>query len=137
MKPDPRLEDEFWERLPYDSATVEAVGRVTDALDTVEVARGHLYAFHRMTGSAGREMAEAADLLEEAGHQAEAQELRDRFVGRDVLDGRWTFQLVEEYDGLFYGPFRKFEAGIRDLVGGHRHLHEAALKRSATGHGAG
>jgi len=134
MERDPRLQDEFWERLSCDSATIEAVGRVTDALDTVEVARGHLYAFHRMTGSAGREMSEAADLLEKAGHPAEAQQLRDRFVGRDVIDGRWTFQVVEEYDGLFYGPFRQFEADVRDLVGGHRHLYEASLKRSVTGH---
>ena len=134
MERDPRLEDSFWEKLAYDEATIEAVGRLTDALDTVEVARGHLYAFHRMTGSAGREMAEAADLLEKAGHQAEAQRLRERFVGRDVIDGRWTFELVEEYDGFFYGPFRLFEAEVRDLVGGHRHLHEAGLKRSATSH---
>lgn len=136
MERDPRLEDEFWENLSYDSATIEAVGKVTDALDTVEVARGHLYAFHRMTGTAGREMSEAADLLEKAGHAAEAQRLRDLFVGRDVIAGRWTFQVVEEYDGLFYGPFRQFEADVRDLVGGHRHLHEAALKRSATGQAA-
>lgn len=133
MERDPRLEDSFWENLPYDSATVEAVGRVTDALDTMEVARGHLYAFHRMTGTAGREMDEAADLLEKAGHAEVAQRLREQFVGRNVIEGRWTFQLVEEYDGHFYGPYKMFEAEIRDLVGGHRHLHEAAMKRSARG----
>ena len=33
-------------------ATVEAVGKLSAALDHVEDARGHLYAFHRLMGSA-------------------------------------------------------------------------------------
>ena len=35
-----------------DDATVEAVGRLTEALETTERARGHLYTFHQLTGSA-------------------------------------------------------------------------------------
>jgi hypothetical protein len=33
-----------------DDATVEAVGRLTEALETCERARGHLYAFRELTG---------------------------------------------------------------------------------------
>ena len=33
-------------------ATVEAVGKLTEALETTERARGHLYSFHQLTGSA-------------------------------------------------------------------------------------
>lgn len=126
---DPRMDPDFWKNLSCDDATVDAVGKVTDALETMEIARGHLYAFHRMTGTAEREISEAAALLEKAGHEDEAERLRRQFSGRCVLEGRWTYQVVEEYDGLFYGPFRQLEAEVRDLVGGHRHLHEARLRQ--------
>lgn len=39
-------------------------------------------------------MGDAADELEQAGHPDLAQLLRSHVVGRKVLPGRWTFQLV-------------------------------------------
>lgn len=33
-----------------DDATVAAVGKLSEALEKVEEARGHLYAFHRLCG---------------------------------------------------------------------------------------
>lgn len=40
-------------RVPdgVDDATVEALGRLSEALETVERARGCLYAFHQLTGA--------------------------------------------------------------------------------------
>jgi len=35
-----------------DDATVDALGKLSEALEVVENARGHLYEFHRMTGTA-------------------------------------------------------------------------------------
>ncbi|MGN6160303.1 MAG: hypothetical protein ACTHOG_01240 [Marmoricola sp.] len=133
MSDDPRLDPAWAERLDYDDATIEAVGKLTDAFETIEVARGHLYAFHRMTGTAGTEISDAVKLLRDAGHEDVAERVRAEVLGRDVIGGHWTFQLVEEYDGNFYGPFRRLEIDVRNLVGGHRHLHEAALKRGLTG----
>src|SRR5690606_37309548 len=53
----------------------------------------------------------------------------DEIVGRNVLDGRWTFQIVEEFDDLYYGVVR---AALRDLEARHldglRHLYESELK---------
>lgn len=46
-----------------DEATVEAVGKLTEALETVERARGHLYSFHQLTG--GREHLHEARLKED------------------------------------------------------------------------
>ena len=34
-----------------DDRTVEAVGKLTEALETVERARGHLYSFHQLSTS--------------------------------------------------------------------------------------
>src|SRR6188472_1119123 len=69
---------------------------------------------------------EAVDLLREAGHAEVADRLRTELVGRNVVQGRWTFQIVEEYDDGYYATFKRLEAAARDdLVGGRRHLFEA------------
>ncbi|MFF5987130.1 hypothetical protein [Prauserella flavalba] len=113
-----------------DPATVEAVGKLTEALETVEVARGHLYAFHRLTGTADFTLDEAIDLLRHAGHGDLAERLETELLGRNVLPGRWTYQVVEDYEDTYYDVFRAFERQSRELTGGRRHLHEAELKRN-------
>ncbi|MBJ8338903.1 hypothetical protein JGU71_08405 [Antrihabitans sp. YC3-6] len=116
--------------------TVAAVGKVSEALETIERARGHLYDFHQLTGHADLLLGEAADALEEAGHAATAQQLRDELVGRNVVEGRWTFQLVEEFDDGYWSAFREADKRIRDeLQGGKRHLFEAEMKESRRTHG--
>lgn len=116
--------------------TVAAVGKVSEALETIERARGHLYDFHQLTGHADLLLGEAADALEEAGHAATAQQLRDELIGRNVVEGRWTFQLVEEFDDGYWSAFREADKRIRDeLQGGKRHLFEAEMKESRRTHG--
>lgn len=127
--------------MTHDDATVTAVGKLTEALETIEVARGHLYAFHKLTGQADFEVEEAADLLAKAGHDAVAERLRGELVGRNVLPGRWTFQVIEDYEDTYYEPFRRLEREARDLTGGDRHVFEAGLKEQRRtpgepGHGA-
>jgi hypothetical protein len=109
-------------------ATVAAVGKLSEALETTERARGHLYELHQLTGHADLMLDEAVDLLREAGHGELADRLARELVGRNVIAGRWTFQLVEDYDDGYYAVFRELEARARDLVGGRRHLHEAEMK---------
>lgn len=109
--------------------TVAAVGKVTEALEWVERARGRLYDFHQLMGHADLLLGEAADALDEAGHPAEAEALRERMVGRNVLDGRWTFQIVEEFDDLYWSPARASEEQVRGaLLGGRRHVFESEMK---------
>ncbi|WP_300402188.1 hypothetical protein [Nocardioides sp.] len=118
-------------------ATVEALGKVSEALEAVEAARGHLYAFHRLCGTADLTLGEGVDLLREAGHEQHAARLGDEMVGRNILEGRWSFQVVEEYDDSYYGPFKQLEADLRKaLVEGKRHLFEAEMKerRRTRGH---
>ncbi len=112
-----------------DDATVEAVGRLSEALEAVEVARGHLYAAHRLSGTADLTLGDAVEQLRGAGHTALADRLDEELVGRNVLAGRWTFQVVEEYDDGYYADFRRLEALVRDqLVHGRRHVLEAEMK---------
>jgi hypothetical protein len=119
-----------------DDVTVEAVGLLTEALETVDRARGHLYSFHQLTGKADFKVSDAVDKLREAGHTELADRLEKELVGRNVLPGRWTFQIMEEYDETYWSPFRAFEQEVRDkLTDGRRHLYEAELKENRRTHG--
>lgn len=112
-----------------DDATVEALGKLSEALEVVEHARGYLYGFHRLTGRADFAMGEAVDMLRDAGHTELADRIDRELVGRNVIEGRWTFQIVEDYDDNYYGPFRDLEREARDrLAAGRRHLFESELK---------
>ena len=46
-----------------------------------------------------------------------------------MLAGRWTFQVVEEYDDGYYARFREHERAAREeLMAGRRHVFEAEMK---------
>jgi len=124
------LPDETHRTPPdVDELTVEALGKLSEALEKVEIARGDLYRFHQMTGSADFALGDAVDLLRRAGHEELADRIDTDLVGRNVLPGRWTFQIVEDYDDTYWSVFRDLEREAREsLVGGTRHLHEARLK---------
>lgn len=119
-----------------DDATVEALGKLSEALEIVEEARGLLYTFHRRTGEADLALGEAVDLLREAGHGGFADSIDTDLVGRNVIEGRWTFQIVEEYDAGYYAAFREHERAAREaLVEGRPHLFEAEMKEDRRTHG--
>jgi len=96
-----------------DDATVQALGKLSEALEVVEDARGQLYRFHRLTGTADLALGEAVVLLRQAGHDSLAEQIDTELVGRNVLDGRWTFQVVEEYDSGYYETFKALEEQAR------------------------
>lgn len=113
-----------------DDETIWALGKLSAALETTERARGHLYSFHQLTGTADFMLDEAIALLREAGHHEHADRVQRELLGRNVLPGRWTFEVVEEYDDIYYEPFREVERDARNaLGGGKRHELEARLKR--------
>ena len=116
--------------------TVEALGKLSEALEVVEHARGLLYGFHRLTGTADLALGEAVDLLRKAGHESFAEEVNRDVLGRNVIEGRWTFQIVEDYDDNYYAEFKAIEKRARDeLVEGKRHLFEAEMKEDRRTHG--
>jgi hypothetical protein len=116
--------------------TISALGKLSEALEAVEAARGHLYSFHRLCGTADLTLGEAVAELREAGHGELADRIEHDLVGRNILEGRWSFQVVEEYDDTYYSTFRALEQQARDaLVGGRRHLFEAEMKEERRTHG--
>lgn len=119
-----------------DDDTIAAVGKVSEALECVERARGHLYSFHQLMGHADLTLGEACDELKKAGHGKAAERLETQLVGLNVLPGRWTFQVVEEFDDGYWTQFREHERQVRDeLVAGERHVFEAKMKEERRTHG--
>ncbi len=117
-------------------ATVEAIGKLSEALEVVEDARGQLYDFHRKCGMADLALGEAVALLRDAGHSELADDLESDLVGRNILAGRWSFQVVEEYDDGYYAAFKEHERRAREqLMQGRRHVFEAEMKQDRRTHG--
>ena len=107
-----------------------AAGKLSEALEAVEQARGHLYAFHRLSGTADRLLAVAVEAIQSAGQQSLADVVETVLVGRDVIADMWTFQLVEAYDQQYWEAFRLVDRYVRDvLVDGKQHVFEAEMKQ--------
>lgn len=123
-------------------ATVEALGKLSEALECVERARGHLYELHQLIGHADLMLDDAVEMFRSAGHPALAERIDRELLGRNVIAGRWTFQIVEDFDDGYYALFRELDRQARDeLVEGRRHLYEAEMKerrrsRGVPGHEA-
>jgi hypothetical protein len=65
-------------------AAVAALGKLSEALETVEHARGLLYGFHRLSGTADLTLQDAVVMLRDAGHGELADDVEETLVGRDI-----------------------------------------------------
>lgn len=122
------------EGVPDDA--VRAAGTLSEALEYLERARGHLYSFHQLIGRADLLLDDVVEALRAIDRDDLAERVDGELLGLNVLDGRWTFQVVEEFDDGYYARFRELERAVRDeLVAGRRHVLEAELKqrRRSTG----
>lgn len=117
-------------------AEVEAAGTVSEAMEYIERARGRLYDLHQLIGRADILFQEAADQLDGAERADLAERIRTELVGINILHGRWTFQMVEEFDDGFYSTARGIDRAVRDeLTGGRRHVYEAEMKEASRSRG--
>jgi hypothetical protein len=123
-------------RPDLDDGTVEALGTLSEALETVHQARGFLYAFHQLTGKADLLLQDSVEQFRDAGHDSLADDLERDLVGRNVVADRWTFQIVEDFDDGYWTAFRDLEARARDaLADGDRHVLEARMKQRERSNG--
>ena len=82
-----------------------------------------------MSGRVDLLLGEAADGLRDAGHGSLADALETHLVGRNIIEGRWSFQIVEEYDATYWSPIRDYhEHAKRALVDGADHVFESEMK---------
>ncbi|MEV4489417.1 hypothetical protein AB0K04_04790 [Micromonospora coxensis] len=116
--------------------TVAALGKLSEALETVERARGRLYDLHQLIGHADLMLDDAVAQFRAAGHGEIADRIATDLLGRNVIAGRWTFQIVEDFDDGYYALFRELDRRARDqLAGGRRHLYEAEMKEQRRSRG--
>ena len=109
--------------------TIEALGKLSAALDHVEDARGHIYAVHRLMGSAESTLEEATAMVRAAGHDELADALDRDALGANPLPGMWSFQMVELFDDGFYARAKGLhQRALDELVEGRRHIFEAEMK---------
>jgi hypothetical protein len=115
---------------------VAAAGKMSEALETLERARGHLYSFHQLIGETDLALDDAVELLRANGSSSLADRVERELIGRNVIAGRWTFQLIEEFDDDYWTVFREHEQAVREeLVQGRRHIYEAEMKERRRTHG--
>lgn len=137
MPGDTRSVDETHARpTGVDDRTVDALGELSKAMETIHRVRGHLYSAHQLVGGADLTLDRAVRLLRKVGHDEVAERIERELIGRNVLPGRWTFQVVEEFDDGYYAAFQEIERDARDkLAGGRRHIYEAEMKERRRTHG--
>jgi hypothetical protein len=73
-------------------AAVRAVGKMSEALETIERARGHLYAFHQLTGRADLQLDAVVEELSDIGQHDLAERISHELIGRNVLPGGGVFR---------------------------------------------
>ncbi|MCW0212516.1 MAG: hypothetical protein OJJ54_04085 [Pseudonocardia sp.] len=115
---------------------VTAVGRFSEMLERIERARGALYEFHQLMGGADAMLDDVVEGLRSTGHENWAARIEKELVGRNAIPGRWSFQIVEEFDDGYYDILRALERDVReDTMGGRRHVFEAEMKQRRRTHG--
>jgi len=110
---------------------VEALHEVELGVEWLHRAHGELVAFHHDTGHAMEHLAVAERLLRESGHEALADDLRDRYLPRGVIDGeRWSYDVVESFESGFMADVTDLSERARREVGdGRSHVAERRQER--------
>ncbi|MFI7219141.1 hypothetical protein [Micromonospora maritima] len=128
--------DAYSRPLGVNDTTIEALGELSKALETIHRVRGHLYSAHQLVGGADLTLDRVVKLFREAGHGKMADRVEQELLGRNLLPGRWTFQIMEEFDDGYYAAFQEIERDAREkLAGGRRHIYEAEMKERRRTHG--
>ena len=110
---------------PIDGDTQRALHKLQLAREQLDEAYGSVVRAHHDTGGAMDKVSEAADLLEEAGHDEHAESLRDETLPRGAVDDMWTYEVSEKYREGFLHPTQDDISGIRDdLADGLDHVSE-------------
>jgi len=109
---------------------------MSEAFERIERARGALYTFHQLIGGADAQLDDVVDGLRANGFGGLADRISGELIGLNTLAGRWTFQVVEEFDDGYYATFRALAAAVREeTMLGRRHVLEAEVKQARRTHG--
>jgi hypothetical protein len=110
---------------------VAALHQVELGVEWFHRAHGALVEFHHNTGHAMEHLAEAEALLREGGHDDLADDVRDRYLPRGVIDGdRWSYDVLESFQEELLADLTRFEETARhEVADGDRHIAERRQER--------
>ncbi|MFC6731464.1 MULTISPECIES: hypothetical protein [unclassified Haladaptatus] len=92
-------------------------------------AYGKLLDFHHAVGHAMDRFANAEENLRAAGYTELADELRDQHLPAGVIDDKWTYEIVEEFEHGFLAATTDFEKRVcLELAEGMDHVSERELQ---------
>ena len=115
-------------------AEVEALHEIELGIEWFHRAHGHLVQFHHATGHGMDHLADAEDLLREAGYDELADRLRDDLLPRGVVEETWSYSVLEAFQDGPLDDGTAFEAEARDvLADGERHVAERQQEREWKG----
>ena len=115
-------------------AEVEALHEVELGIEWFHRAHGHLVQFHHATGHGMDHLADAEDLLREAGYDRLADRLRDDLLPRGVVEETWSYGVLEAFQDGPLDDGTAFEVEARDvLADGERHVAERQQEREWKG----
>jgi hypothetical protein len=115
-------------------AEVEALHEVELGIEWFHRAHGHLVQFHHATGHGMDHLADAEDLLREAGYDELADRLRDDLLPRGVVGNTWSYGVLEAFQAGPLDDGTAFEVEARDvLADGERHVAERQQEREWKG----
>jgi hypothetical protein len=117
--------------LPIDARLLETMATATEAMEYVERARGHLFTLHHLLGRADLLFAEVAAELRSQGRAGDAARIEREVVGRDVLEGRWSFEVLEEFEQEYYEPVRDAVRTVERRTTGRPHARDVRLRAAA------
>ena len=118
------------QELDLRPAETDALHELQLGIEHVYRAYGALLECHHELGGAMDRMADAEELLREAGHEERASTLRDEFLPSGAVDDRWTYELVDEFAAEFLPDITEFEQAVRDeLADGVPHVTEREQQR--------
>lgn len=108
----------------------EALHSMQLGVEHVFQAYGALLECHHHAGNAMGKFADAEGALREAGHDAFADDLRDRLLPAGAVGDSWTYELVREFREGFVDDLDEFESAVREeLADGLDHVTERAQQR--------
>ncbi|MFC4987287.1 MULTISPECIES: hypothetical protein [Saliphagus] len=124
MPPEPDNDPDL-DALELSDLEEEALHDLQLGIEYVHRANGSLLQFHHELGHAMDRIGAAEEQLREAGHKEWADQLRDEHLPAGAISDRWTYELVEEFDGSFLPDVDRFESEVRDeLADGVGHITE-------------
>ena len=113
-------------------AEVEALHEVELTVECLRRAHGKLVEFHHDVGHAMDHLATAESVLRESGHDDVADEIRDLYLPRGVIDeDRWSYDVLESFEADFLADLTDFEERARlEIADGRRHVAERRQERA-------